>query len=245
MNMGKKKHNRDQNAVVGYVRVSTKDQTVEQQEYELKAWCDARGLDLKAVYSEVGVSGGADLEKRTGLLEAFTALDKFNAGIFLASKRDRVARDVAKAAMITKMIQDQGSKLITTDGAGEDDSPEGVMFAQLLDVFAQFEKAKIRMRIISKLNERKREGKLTGTNPIGTKILEDGKTLWRDPEEFAAVLRVEALWLAGEPIRAIARLLNAEGFKPRGAKWHPTTVMRIVDRLNNKEGVLNRALVEG
>ena len=231
----KRKKIRNPKAVVGYCRVSTEDQTVEQQETALKAWCRSRGFDLVAVYSEIGVSGGADLEKRSGLLEAINGLDLHNAATFLAVRRDRVARDVVKAAMINKLVADQGSKLITTDGIGEDDSPAGVMFGQIVDVFSQYEKAIIKLRTVTKLNEKRLRGELTGQPPIGSEVGPDGKTLVPNAAESEALAIIQSLYAKGASIRSIAASLNEQGIAARGKRWYPTTVTRTLERLKKRK----------
>lgn len=74
--------------VIGYVRVSTDDQTLsaEAQRHRLHEWCNIQGLELVAIYEDVGVSGGLPLEKRPGILDALNALKP---GMTLvATKRD-------------------------------------------------------------------------------------------------------------------------------------------------------------
>jgi DNA invertase Pin-like site-specific DNA recombinase len=89
--------------VIGYVRVSTDEQTlsVEAQREALSSWCQAHGATLGAVYTDVGISGGAPLEKRPGLLAALSALTKGWA--LLVLRRDRLARDTLTAAIAERM----------------------------------------------------------------------------------------------------------------------------------------------
>lgn len=60
----------------GYLRVSTDAQTlsVDAQRARLTAWCVERHLALTAVYEDIGVSGGAALDKRPGLMAAIETL---------------------------------------------------------------------------------------------------------------------------------------------------------------------------
>lgn len=62
--------------VIGYVRVSTGDQSLsaEAQRHRIHEWCRMQGLELVAIYEDVGVSGGAKLENRPGILDALNAL---------------------------------------------------------------------------------------------------------------------------------------------------------------------------
>ena len=58
--------------VIGYVRVSTNEQTLgpEAQRSALEEWCAARSVVLAGVFTDQGVSGGAVLDQRPGLLAA-------------------------------------------------------------------------------------------------------------------------------------------------------------------------------
>jgi DNA invertase Pin-like site-specific DNA recombinase len=104
--------------VIGYVRVSTDEQTlsVEAQQEALSGWCQAHGATLVEVYTDVGISGGAPLEKRPGLLAALSALTKERALLIL--RRDRLARDTLTAAIAERMAQKAGAAILTVTGAG-------------------------------------------------------------------------------------------------------------------------------
>src|SRR5262245_18218915 len=84
--------------VIGYIRVSTDDQScsVDAQHQTLARWCQAHQAHLVAVYEDIGVSGGAPLEKRAGLLNALNALTRGR--VLLVVRRDRLARDTLTAA---------------------------------------------------------------------------------------------------------------------------------------------------
>jgi predicted site-specific integrase-resolvase len=96
--------------VIGYIRVSTDDQplSAEAQRHRLREWCWANGLELVAIYEDVGVSGGWPLEKRPGILDAIRALQP--GMVLLATKRDRLARDTMfTAKAIRAMVQDHAA----------------------------------------------------------------------------------------------------------------------------------------
>jgi DNA invertase Pin-like site-specific DNA recombinase len=96
-------HAASHHQVIGYVRVSTDDQSlsVDAQHQALARWCQAHQAPLVAVYEDVGVSGGAPLEKRAGLLNALNALTRGR--VLLVVRRDRLARDTLTAAMCEKI----------------------------------------------------------------------------------------------------------------------------------------------
>jgi DNA invertase Pin-like site-specific DNA recombinase len=244
----RRKKQRNEKAVIGYVRVSTDDQKLgsEAQKAALNAWCEARGFDLKGVYVDEGVSGGAEIEKRPGLLEAIDALDHFNAGIVLATKRDRIARDVLKAGFIEKLVEDEDARIVTTDGVGEDESPEASLMKQILDAFAEYERARIRLRTVRALRVKQKKGELTGKPPIGTKVSKNGKRLNINPTEMMAVFAIKQLHKSKHSLRSICTELDRMALPARGKRWYPTTVMRIIERFEDEnQTVLNTAMERG
>jgi DNA invertase Pin-like site-specific DNA recombinase len=97
----------DPHKVIGYVRVSSDDQRFgpEAQRAALKQWCTAHGKRLVLICTDRGVSGGAALDQRPGLLAALAAIKKFAAGVLLVAKRDRLARDTLVAAMVERLAE--------------------------------------------------------------------------------------------------------------------------------------------
>ena len=63
---------RSNSTAVGYIRVSTEEQTLgpEAQRVALARWAEARKIQLVAVHEDRGVSGAAPLDRRPGLLAA-------------------------------------------------------------------------------------------------------------------------------------------------------------------------------
>ena len=53
--------------VVLYVRVSTSEQTTENQIRELTQWAERAGHDVVKVYGDAGISGAKGRDKRPGL----------------------------------------------------------------------------------------------------------------------------------------------------------------------------------
>src|SRR5688572_7529178 len=95
--------------VIGYIRVSSDEQyfSVEAQCADLEQWCCTRRVPLIAVYTDVGMSGAAPLEKRPGLLAALAALTC--GASLLVVRRDRLARDTLTAAMAERLAQKAGA----------------------------------------------------------------------------------------------------------------------------------------
>lgn len=222
----------DPRRAVGYVRVSTDEQSLspDAQLEALGRWCRANGSELVAVHEDLAVSGGAPLEDRPGLLAAVEALRGERAGVLLVARRDRLARDVVVAAMVERLAERHGARVLAADGTGNADTPEGMLLRGIVDVFAQYERALIRTRTRAALQVKRGRGERVGSVPFGHRLGEDGRTLVVDDREQRAVERVRQLRAQGVTIAAIAERLAAEGHRPRGERWHPTSVSRIARR---------------
>jgi len=70
--MARKKPQTDPTLAVALLRVSTDEQALgmEAQRAAIAGWAERQGITIAHWAEDVGVSGGADLDKRPGLLEA-------------------------------------------------------------------------------------------------------------------------------------------------------------------------------
>lgn len=219
--------------VVGYVRVSTDEQHLgpQAQRAAMDAWCKANGATLAAVHVDHGVSGAAPLDKRPALLAALDSLAEHGAGVLLVAKRDRLARDVVVAAMVERLAERAGARILTADGTGNGEGPEAMLMRGIVDLFAQYERALIRARTRSALAVKRAKGeRTTGKLAYGFRLAEDGIHLEQDPAEQRVLALVAALRADGLSVRAIAEQLNADGVPARGKCWHPTTIHRLAIR---------------
>jgi DNA invertase Pin-like site-specific DNA recombinase len=219
--------------VIGYVRVSTDDQALgpEAQRAALEAWAVRNGASLVAVFEDLGVSGGAPLDKRPGLLAAVDALADHGADALIVAKRDRLARDTMAAAMIERLADRAGARIVSADGVGDGDGPESLLMRRIVDAFAEYERALIRGRTRAALAAKKARGERAGEVPFGCRLADDGRTLEADAGEAAVVDAVRELRAAGLSIRGIAAELDRRGFRSRAGKpLAPTQVARILER---------------
>ena len=156
--------------VIGYIRVSTEEQSlsVEAQRQALQHWCQVHQAPLRAVYADIGVSGGTPLEKRPGLLQALQALTRDS--LLLVVRRDRLARDSLTAALAERFAQHAGAHIVTVSGEGNGDGPEAQLMRTILDAFAQYEKALIVLRTKAGLARKRDQGERIGMLPYGTRL---------------------------------------------------------------------------
>jgi site-specific DNA recombinase len=220
----------DPKAAVAYLRVSTQEQDLgpEAQRASIDAWAGRHGVRI-AAYFEDRVSGGTKVEDRPAMLEAFGALRAFGAGLFVAAKRDRIARHVVVAATVEQMALEAGAKVITADGVAVEDTPEGQLLRGMLDLFAQYERALIRTRTRAALAIKRSKGeKYTRRAPLGFRF-ENGQ-LVEDAQERETLARVREMKARGLSTARVVTILNAEGVQCRGGRWHVTTLARALRR---------------
>lgn len=218
--------------VVGYVRVSTDEQALgpEAQRAALAKWCAANNAELVAVHHDLGISGGAELERRPGLLAALEALRTSGAGVLLVAKRDRLARDVVVAAMVERLTERAGARVLTADGTGNGDGPESGLMRGIIDVFAQYERALIRARTKAALAVKKSRGERVGEIPFGFRVGNVGSHLEANKQEQETIGLIVRLRRQGLTISAIVDRLTQDHVPARGSRWHATTVSRLLRR---------------
>lgn len=226
---------------VAIIRVSTEDQNLgaDAQRAAIDRWAAANSVQVVA-YHEDRLCGASAVEDRPGLLAALADIRANHAGVLVAAKRDRIARDVVVAATIERLVADAGARIITADGVTAADTPEGQLMRGLLDLFSQYERAVIRARIKAALAvKRSRGGRIANHASYGT--AHSAGQVVPNPAEAAAVARIIKSRLAGKSLRAIVKELNADGVTCRGQRWHLTTVARIVNGANAANAATNPA----
>lgn len=227
----KKTNPGDQKKAVAYIRVSTDDQHLGPvaQRQAIETWAAREGVEIVHWCEDIGVSGATPLDERPGFVCALSSLEALGAGLLVAHKRDRLARDVVIAAGLQDAVSRQGAQIVTTAEPFFDPSdPVGQLMVGLLDLFAQFERAQIRSRTKLGLQAKKAQGKVAGKAPYGYFADEDGN-LHPHHEEQATIQRIRQLKTAGFNQREIVETLATEGRTSRaGTPLRQTQVSRIL-----------------
>ena len=223
-------------------RVSTAGQIdgygLENQEADCRKWArkvgpSLGGVRIVKVCTDGGITGKAADDERPGLHEALALIAAEEADGILAPNLDRVARELTVQEATLSVVWAHGGRVFTADHgehlADDDDDPMRTFVRQVMGAAAQLERGIIAKRL---RNGRKAKaakgGYATGAPAYGQKAVD--KELAADEQE-AAVLALMRGWQAeGASVRAIADRLNSEDIPTkRGARWHPTTVNRLLN----------------
>lgn len=219
---------------VAYVRVSTDEQHLgpEAQRAAIAAWARARGVDVVAWHEDRNVSGGQALDERPGLVAALASLRATRAGLLVAAKRDRLARDVELAGALEVRVRRIGAELATADGTSDTRTTDGRLLRRMVDVFAEHERAVIRDRTRAALAAKRARGeRISGQPPYGWRHV-DGR-LVEDAAEQQVLHQLQLLLQQGLSLTRIAATLQRRGLRSRApdGRWHKTTLARLARRV--------------
>lgn len=220
------RHEVNPKVAVAALRWSTDEQDISPltQRAAIEAWARREGVTVVAWHEDAGVSGGAALEHRPGLLAAIDDLKAHGAGVLIVAKRDRLARDVLVACMAEGLAARAGAVVQSADGTGNGEGPEAELFRRLIDCFAAYERALIRARTKAAMRALRVAGKrFTRFEPWGA-----------TPAEGLAAVHISASPSA--TAAELAGYLRATGPHPRtGRQWSARDVERVRRSLKRAE----------
>jgi site-specific DNA recombinase len=206
-----------------YCRVSGEEQrkkgySLADQLDALRGWCSENGYEIVEEIEDGGYSG-AYLE-RPGLdrVREMVAAGNVNAVVVLF--RDRIARGVY-AQLLSEEFRDHGARLIALNSRG-DDSPDGELGDNILDVIAAWERKKIAERMNRGKRRKAKEGKVVaGPRPnYGFRFNEERDGYLVDEEKMTVVRRIfRMVGAEGMTLNATRRTLEKEGIpSPSGRR---------------------------
>lgn len=217
-----------------YVRVSTDDQA--RHGYSLaeqKEACRQRAVSLGASsimeYVDEGISGS--LLDRPGLDSLREAVKNGQVDVIIVRDPDRLSRKLAHQLLVTEEFEKAGVRLEFLDFDWKD-TPEGRLFYSIRGAIAEYEREKIRDRMVRGKNQKARQGGV----PIGFYTYgysydpETGKVYVNENE--ASVVKDIFTWFIAEDIgmNGIAKRLNVAGTPTRKGKgvWHRNVIRQIL-----------------
>ena len=149
-----------------YLRVSTDDQTVENQRQALTAACEARGWHIVEEFADNGISGAKGREKRPGFDRLIKAATRRKIDIVAAWSVDRLGRSLQDLVGFLAELNAVGCDLYLERQAVDTTTPAGRALFQMLGVFAEFEREIIRERVGAGIARARVKGTKSG-RPFG------------------------------------------------------------------------------
>ena len=145
-----------------YSRVSTNEQTVENQLRVLREVAEKRGLEVVREISDEGISGAKGRDERQGFDELIKGSVKNEWDIILVWDVSRLGRSLKHLVSFLEDIQSAHCDMYIHQSGIDTSTASGKMMFGMLSVFSEFERSMIRERVIAGQQRAKSEGKHIG-----------------------------------------------------------------------------------
>jgi DNA invertase Pin-like site-specific DNA recombinase len=154
-----------------YLRVSTTEQTVENQQRELEAVAERHGWNVVAVFTDAGISGTKGRDKRPGYDRLCFGIARREFDQVAAWSVDRLGRSLQELVAFLGELHAKGVDLYLHQQGLDTGTPAGKAMFQMMAVFAEFERAIIVERVKSGLARAQSQGKRLGRRPVGEDVI--------------------------------------------------------------------------
>ncbi|MDB9996377.1 recombinase family protein [Gammaproteobacteria bacterium] len=132
-----------------YSRVSTNEQTVENQLRVLREVAEKRGLEVVREISDEGISGAKGRDERQGFDELIKGSVKNEWDIILVWDVSRLGRSLKHLVSFLEDIQSAHCDMYIHQSGIDTSTASGKMMFGMLSVFSEFERSMIRERVIA------------------------------------------------------------------------------------------------
>ncbi|MDC3248302.1 recombinase family protein [Gammaproteobacteria bacterium] len=132
-----------------YSRVSTNEQTVENQLKVLREVAEKRGLEVVREISDEGISGAKGRDERPGFDELIKGSVKNEWDIILVWDVTRLGRSLKHLVSFLEDIQSAHCDMYIHQSGIDTSTASGKMMFGMLSVFSEFERSMIRERVIA------------------------------------------------------------------------------------------------
>ncbi len=175
-----------------YVRVSTGEQTTDNQLRELQAVAHRSGWEVVGVFEDAGISGANGREKRPALDAMLKGAARREFDMIAAWSVDRLGRSLQHLVALLEELHALGVDLFLHQQGLDTSTPSGRAMFQMCGVFAEFERAMIVER--TKAGQARARAK--------------GKRIGRPPVPVITKKKIARLRQEGQSMRAIARAVG-------------------------------------
>ena len=145
-----------------YARVSTDEQTTENQVRELTEWAERAGHEIVARYSDNGISGTKGREHRKQFDQLLKAATRREFDLVATWSVDRLGRSLQDLVSFLTELHGTGVDLYLHQQALDTTTPGGKAMFQMMGVFAEFERSMISERVKAGLARTKANGTKLG-----------------------------------------------------------------------------------
>ncbi|MDD5456260.1 MAG: recombinase family protein [Candidatus Margulisbacteria bacterium] len=216
-----------------YIRVSTERQanegdSLEEQESELKKFCDYRNYQIHNIYIERGKSGGNT--NRPEYQKLIKDVEQKKIKAVVVKKLDRLSRSLLDFEQFMKLLQEKEIEFISLKESFDTTTAMGKAMLRVALVFAQLEREQTSERIADVMGHRASMGHFNGGRRLyGYSIVE--KELVPYPKEKQIVETIFQKFLETRSTVAVMHYLNENGFPYRnGKRWDERQIQKMLQQ---------------
>ena len=170
-----------------YLRVSTNDQTTQNQRRELEAIAVHSGWDVVEVFEDAGVSGAKGRDQRPAFDAMLRAATAREFDVVMAWSVDRLGRSLKDLVAFLDELRSLGADLYLHQQRLDTTTSSGRALFGMLSVFSEFERSLIQERVNAGLARAKAQGKKLGRPPVSEQKREKVLELRQQDMSFRAI----------------------------------------------------------
>ena len=149
-----------------YCRVSTLDQTIDNQLLELRDHCSRMGWEIVKEYADEGLSGTLSRDKRPAFNEMIKDAYRKRFDLVVCWDISRIGRSMKELVMFLSDMKDREIGICSVRQGFDTSTSMGEMMFQFVGILSSWEREMIRERTIAGLERAKSEGKTLGRRKV-------------------------------------------------------------------------------
>ena len=149
-----------------YCRVSTLDQTVDNQLIELRDHCSKMGWEITKEYSDEGLSGTLSRDKRPALNSLIKDAYRKRFDAVVCWDISRIGRSMKELVLFLSDMKDRDIGIVSVRQGFDTSTTMGEMMFQFVGILSSWEREMIRERTLAGLERAKSEGKTLGRKKV-------------------------------------------------------------------------------
>jgi site-specific DNA recombinase len=235
----------DQRDIGIYTRVSTEEQareglSLDEQKHRLESYCHAMGWNQQIRFFIDEGESAKNLE-RPQLQLLMEEVKENNLSRVIVTKLDRLSRKLSDLLALIDLFQSHKVSFISISESFDTNTPSGRLTLQVLGAVAEFERERIRERVIDNMFHAANQGQWLTSAPYGYELI--GKKLSIVEDEAKVVSRIYEMFLKEDlGYYAIAKKLNEKGIPSHSGKewWNRTIKLMLTNPAYKGTTIWNR-----
>ena len=149
-----------------YTRVSTLDQTIDNQLLELRDHCSKMGWEIVKEYADEGLSGTLSREKRPALNALIKDAYRKRFDSVICWDISRIGRSMKELVLFLSDMKDRDIGICSVRQGFDTSTTMGEIMFQFVGILSSWEREMIRERTLAGLERAKSEGKTLGRRKV-------------------------------------------------------------------------------